>query len=1118
MKGDFSRLTFDPLKHYSGVRMQQGRVQMDADWNENLDILRHRIETETIDVIGQCGVPVHDAGFGVVTDFSSLSSADQALMTSLGFGSLAGGDFYLTGGRAYVDGLLVENDHTLPASQQPFVLPKGVPPLSAEGIYLLYLDIWERHMTALEDPSIREVALGGPDTATRSQIIWQAFAAQVGSIGDTITCDNTPIPWTAPSTGTLTAQTVPQTDPSDPCAVPLGAGYKRLENQLYRVEIHLGSTNGGPTYKWSRDNGSVLVAAKEFPVNGNYAQIRTSSLGRDDVLGLHENDWVEVIDDATELAGLPGSLVQITKIDPDNLLTLSANLPNTFLVLDAAGNPTHLKVRRWDSDGSGGNGLALSGSFVDLEGGIQIKFDLGGTYRTGDYWLIPARTVPGQYGDIEWPVDSAKNPLPLLPFGITHHFCKLAILSAQAGPSGALTVTLVEDCRKEFPPLTELPTGGDHCCSVTVGQGGDYPDLLSALNARPIDATWWTICILPGVLSLSDTLNVDGAQSLTFSGCGAQSRLIGPTGKPVISFTNGQDIELEGLRIDANSPGGAVLFSDGTDLTVQECTILNAAQVVSAFGVGGGKPVGPGLVIDNGTQVEIRDNSIFGLPSVQANGSQLDILHNRLMGGGIQIIPPSKLITIDANTILKGFGAGIQLGGGDKTAGDFVTMYYTDRQAAPAPGAKNTDAAYGGSNPGLGMVSQVNNSVAATRYVRITRNLIGEMNGSGIITETSFTTLSSLGDVESLLISENQILLCCETPEVTLNEVSSAGGGIAILGVFNAQILGNTLAWNGLKAPGACGIFVLDGSDVEIGDNQVLENGSVADQDTPTAYQAGIAAKQIFGNFLSSASRDASGALLGYPALRIHDNLVVCAAGQALTVTCLGSVQVDGNSFATRERKKQPSGPLNFGVHGACVYINDMGLPIWYPDLATLLQFASGGTTALHMESFQQADVGLTGYPDGRVLFQNNVVTFNTDVQETVASLGQTIDNLWWARAWNAATFSTLIHSLDDVSLNGNQFQSSVPLYLQLGMQAAQAGNLSGPDLLAYFLKFLSVGTVGSTVRAANNGLAERLGSNLVSYGSTASFMNATTGNETTHILLAFAPKNVEANNLNLWP
>src|SRR3712207_4297156 len=63
MKGDFTRLTFDPKKRYSGVLMQQGRAQLDADWNEQLDILMHRIETEAGDLAGQSGAPVKDPGF-----------------------------------------------------------------------------------------------------------------------------------------------------------------------------------------------------------------------------------------------------------------------------------------------------------------------------------------------------------------------------------------------------------------------------------------------------------------------------------------------------------------------------------------------------------------------------------------------------------------------------------------------------------------------------------------------------------------------------------------------------------------------------------------------------------------------------------------------------------------------------------------------------------------------------------------------------------------------------------------------------------------------------------------------------------------------------------------------
>ncbi len=41
MKSDISRSSFDARKHYSKVVMQQGRVQLDADWNEQQDILLH---------------------------------------------------------------------------------------------------------------------------------------------------------------------------------------------------------------------------------------------------------------------------------------------------------------------------------------------------------------------------------------------------------------------------------------------------------------------------------------------------------------------------------------------------------------------------------------------------------------------------------------------------------------------------------------------------------------------------------------------------------------------------------------------------------------------------------------------------------------------------------------------------------------------------------------------------------------------------------------------------------------------------------------------------------------------------------------------------------------------
>jgi len=89
MKADFSRNTFDPHKHYSAVLQQQGRVQVDADWNEQQLIHAHRSERVGIDVIGPSGAPQANPGFG------------------LGF-TADGSDLTITSGRYYVDGIPCE--------------------------------------------------------------------------------------------------------------------------------------------------------------------------------------------------------------------------------------------------------------------------------------------------------------------------------------------------------------------------------------------------------------------------------------------------------------------------------------------------------------------------------------------------------------------------------------------------------------------------------------------------------------------------------------------------------------------------------------------------------------------------------------------------------------------------------------------------------------------------------------------------------------------------------------------------------------------------------------------------------------------------------------------------
>lgn len=434
MKGDFSRLTFDPKKHYRRVLMQQGRVQVDADWNEQAAIEQYLAEIEARDVIGRCGAPLHDAGFQITVNNK--------------------GELMIGKGRFYADGILCENDADTGYLQQPDLpdVPKPADVLKPFPVGIAYLDVWERHLTALDDPLIRETALGGPDTATRSRVVWQVkiLPIRIGP-GTPPTCGSKFPEWDAliaPRNATFNARTQPPSADS-PCLIPPTAGYQRLENQLYRVEVHKSGVPGTASFKWSRDNGSILTAIEK--INGQ--EITVSDIGPDNVLGFTNGQWVEVVDDRIELLGQPGPFIQIDKVDVATRVIMLKSAPAGI------DQTRHPKLRRWDSAGEMKIEVpATNNGWIVIEGGIQGHF-AAGNYRTGDYWLIPARTATGE---IEWPPFQVPNttPLPQPPAGIEHHYCRLALV--QLASDG---LQVLEDCRPIFPPLTEI--GADQGIHVT---------------------------------------------------------------------------------------------------------------------------------------------------------------------------------------------------------------------------------------------------------------------------------------------------------------------------------------------------------------------------------------------------------------------------------------------------------------------------------------------------------------------------------------------------------------------------------------------------------------------------------------------------------------------------
>ena len=57
MSGDYTRFTFAARKLFSGVLKQQGRVSLDADFNEFQEILDRRDRSEMYDTVGPAVVP-----------------------------------------------------------------------------------------------------------------------------------------------------------------------------------------------------------------------------------------------------------------------------------------------------------------------------------------------------------------------------------------------------------------------------------------------------------------------------------------------------------------------------------------------------------------------------------------------------------------------------------------------------------------------------------------------------------------------------------------------------------------------------------------------------------------------------------------------------------------------------------------------------------------------------------------------------------------------------------------------------------------------------------------------------------------------------------------------------
>ena len=472
-------------------------------------------------------------------------------------------------------------------AQQPY-FPNAavVAPLPTGGTYVVYLDVWHREVTYLENPDLVEKAIG-VDTAARQQTVWQV---RLLGAADGTTCLGQVPGWdtlTAPSAGRLTTAAVGVPASTDPCTIAPTGGYRGTENRLYRVEVHDAGPLGTATFTWSRDDASI--GARVDTIDAARTELTVARLGRDGVQRISIDDWVEVSDDWLELAGLPGELRKVTAIDEvRDAITLSA--PLTAGTFDATDPARHTRVTRWDQSGAtvdAAGGVvavpATAGTPIVLEDGVQISFGedpAGGNLRTGDYWVFAARTVDAS---VEQLTDAP-------PAGIQHHYCRLAVVSFPDSTT---------DCRQ--PPSGD--DAHDCACDVCVTPESHATGTMTIQHAvDTVRATGGKVCLQVGVYRLDEPVQIAGARSIEIQGKGWETILITNGMAPAMIVERSLGVTIDRLTIVTSAParqgktpaGIAILLRNTIATIIERCVLLQLGMLQTAPPGNGGGDQPPG--------------------------------------------------------------------------------------------------------------------------------------------------------------------------------------------------------------------------------------------------------------------------------------------------------------------------------------------------------------------------------------------------------------------------------------------------------------------------------------------------------------------------------------------
>lgn len=580
MSGDYSRDSFDALRDYAGVFLQQGRAVLDTDWNELVALFERRIRAGTVDTIGRAVVPretmtgfqIRATGDGGLEIGRGRKYLDGLLLECHGAANFSGDQDELAapvfdrarqgdnGAEGVLDEMISgpEGDFLDYEAQPYWPTPELLP--GENAAHLAYAVAWKREVTPIKDPDLLEPALGGIDTTTRWQTVWQVrVLPDVGDNANCATPDEDLNGWIdeiAPSTARLTTATIDIEDPEDPCLVPPTDGYTGIENQFYRVELHLvGDDQENARFKFSRENASVTAAVESIanPATG----VTVSRIGRDDILRFRAGDWVELTDDHREFNHRSGHMLRVSVVHEETREiefeeAIDFNPDGADLIPTGIDGDTvsarRTRLIRWDQrgiirladdsewtnlDDDGSDGLIPvpdDGRAIVLESGITVSFataDGPGTFREMDHWRFAARTAGNQI--------EALRDAP--PDGIQRHYCRLAIVRF---PESVL------DCRVFWPPEFEGGEAESCGCTVCVSAEGHNSGALTIQAAiDQVGAAGGTVCLDAGNYLLDTPVTIANRAAIKVQGQGIGTLLVYRGSGAAIRVDSSLDIQLE---------------------------------------------------------------------------------------------------------------------------------------------------------------------------------------------------------------------------------------------------------------------------------------------------------------------------------------------------------------------------------------------------------------------------------------------------------------------------------------------------------------------------------------------------------------------------------------------